>query len=230
MTTTHDIPWYWNPVGLFDGAEGARAPFLASAERLDFKRGKTVFGADDRADHVFFLERGTVKIYHLGAQGEVAIFWFCLPGDLFGAGGLAGAERQSVFAQATERSVVYALARPAFEAVLRAHPQLALNVLKLVGGRLRLACDAVADKAMLRADARLARVLLRQAQQWAKPDGTALRFGAAVTHQELANMVGATRQTVNRILKGFQRQGWLDLDGRHIVLLDGAALRQVASF
>lgn len=222
--TFMDIPWYWNRAELFDGVEEARGVFIASAERLEFRRGQTIFSADDHAKQVYFLELGTVKIYHLSGQGETTIFWFCVPGDIFGAGGISGAEKQSVYGQATERVVVYALQRTIFESILRAYPQLALNVLKFVGGRLRLACDAVADNVTLRTDARLARVLLRLAQQWGRQASNELRFGAPITNQELANMVGASRQTVNRILKEFERVSWLCFDGRKIVLTNLEAL------
>lgn len=200
---------------------------LASSERRELRRGQTIFSAEDSANYVFFLELGTVKIYHLGSQGEVTIFWFCVPGDVFGAGGISGAQRQSVYGQATERTVVYALPRPAFESILLAHPRLALNVLKLVGGRLRLACDAVTDNATRRTDARLARVLLRLGQQWGAPTGQQLRFGASITNQELGNMVGASRQTVNRIMMEFVRRGWIAVQRRRIILIDNLALTRL---
>ncbi|QAU32854.1 Crp/Fnr family transcriptional regulator [Janthinobacterium sp. 17J80-10] len=222
--TLSNIPWYWNRIQLFDGVAEAQRTFIGSAERLEFRRGQVIFGASDPANYVYFLEQGSVKIYHLSPDGEVTIFWFCVPGELFGAGGLAGAERQSVHALATTRTVVYALKRGDFDDILRAHPQLAINVLRLVGARLRLACDAVTDNATRRTDARLARILLRLAQQWGSQSGTAVHFGAPITNQELANMVGASRQTVNRILKDFQHAGWLDFDRRKIILLQPATL------
>lgn len=222
--TLSNIPWYWNRIQLFDGVTEAQRAFIGSAERLEFRRGQVIFSDSDPANYVYFLELGTVKIYHLSPEGEVTIFWFCVPGELFGAGGLAGAERQSVHALATTRTVVYALKRSDFDELLRAHPQLAINVLRLVGARLRLACDAVTDNATRRTDARLARVLLRLAQQWGSPSGATVHFGAPITNQELANMVGASRQTVNRILKEFQHAGWLDFDRRKIILLQPATL------
>lgn len=227
--TLGDIPWYWNQHDLFEGVQGARGPFLMQAERLEFRRRQTIFSAGSDATHVYYLERGTVKIFQLSPQGDVTIFWFCSAGDLFGAGGISGSAQQAVFAQATERSVVYALPRSAFEELLHAYPQLGINVIRLVGARLRLACDAATDNATRRVDARLARTLLRLAQQWGKQSGAQVHFGAPITHQELSNMVGASRQTVNRLLSDFARAGWLGFNGRKLVLLQPSELAKFAN-
>lgn len=222
-----DIPWYWQHINLFDGVPiQGRKRFVEQAECLRYRRGQTIFSAGDTGDRVFLLEQGMVKIYDLSAQGDVTIFWFCAPGDLFGAGGISGAERQAVFGQAADRVVVHALPRPKFEALLHAYPQLAINVIKLVGGRLRLACDAVTDNTTRRTDTRLARVLLRLAQQMSVPEGGALRFAVPISHLELANMTGACRQTINRILKHFEKIGWLRFEGRVLIIVQPRQLHE----
>lgn len=218
-------PWYWNKVNLFDlvSPEGRRA-FMQRAERRDYRRAEHIFRASDPANRVFFLESGLVKIYHLSPQGAVIIFWFCAPGDLFGAGGIAGSMQQSVYGQAVERSVVFTMSRVAFEEVLQEHPRLAINVITLMGARLRLACDAMTDNVTQRADARIARALLRLAQNWGDPGPGGVRFRIRISHQELGNLVGASRQTVNRALREFAREGWLAQDRRVLVLTDVAGL------
>lgn len=221
-------PWYWNKINLFDhvSPEGRQA-FLQRAERRDVRRGEHVFRADDVANRVFYLESGLVRIYHLSPGGALTIFWFCAPGDLFGAGGLAGSLEQSVFGQAVDRSVVFTISRPAFEEVLQAHPRIALNVIKVLSARLRIACDALSDSATQKAETRLARLLLRLAQNWGDVSASGVRFRVRISHQELANMIGASRQTVNRILGEYTRAGWLAQDGRTLVLRDPAGLTEL---
>jgi len=218
-------PWYWNKINLFDhvSPEGRQA-LLQRAERRDYRRGEHVFRANDVANRVFFLESGLIRIYHLAPKGSITIFWFCVPGDLFGAGGLAGAGEQSVSGQAVERSVVFSMSRSAFEEVLQAHPRIALNVIKLLSARLRLACDSLADKASQKVETRLARMLLRLAQNWGDVSATGVRFRVNISHQELANMIGASRQTVNKALREYARAGWLAQEGRALVLRDPAGL------
>lgn len=212
-------PWYWNKVNLFDEASAeARQAFFLRAERHEYRRGQHVFRANDPATRVFYLESGMVKIYHLSPQGALTIFWFCVPGDLFGAGGITGSFEQSVYGQAEERSTVFTIPRQAFEEVLKAHPQLAINVIRLMGARLRLACDAMTDKVSLKTDVRLARLLLRLAQNWGHPGPSGIELQVKITHQELSNMIGACRQTVNRTLREFQRLGWIHIADRLITM------------
>lgn len=223
-----DDPWYWDRANWFDGTQPAvRSAFLDLAERRDYRRGTHIFRATDPANRIFFLERGMVKIYHLAPQGALTIFWFCARGDIFGAGGIAGSLEQSVYGQAVEQSVVYVISRDDFERLLHAHPQLGVNALRLMAARLRIACDAVTDKTTQRTPARLARILLRLAKHWGEPSGSEIRFRVRITHQELANMMGASRQTVNRELNDFVDRGLIRFDGRTIVVLKSAALASV---
>lgn len=213
------IPWYWQKINLFEGTEpGVREAFVKSAEQLQFRRGQHVFRADDLATRVFFLESGMIRIYHLSANGCVIIFWFCSPGDLFGAGGISGSLDQSVYGQAVEPSTVFMIPRSRFEDLLIAHPQLAINVIRLMGGRLRLACDAMVDKVSLCTESRLARLLLRLAENWGRPSGEGVELKVRISHQELANMIGTCRQTVNMILHEFLKEGIIEFRGRIIYI------------
>lgn len=191
---------------------------------MKIRRGGSVFGAADPADHVYFLEHGLVKIYHLSSNGDVTIFWFCTDGELFGPGGMTGAEAQDVYAQAASASVIYAVPRPLYEQLLQAHPTLGVNVIRLMGARLRVACEALTDKITLSAEARVARILLRLARNWGVADGQEVRFGVTVTQQEIANMAGTCRQTSNTVCKSFERQGLIRLDGRTLIICRAAAL------
>lgn len=115
--------------------------------------------------------------------GHVSGHTYCVaarrPGDLFGAGGISGSLEQSVYGQAVDRCVVFTMSRAAFEEVLEEHPGIALNVIKLVGARLRLACDAMTDNVTQRVEARLARVLLRLASNWGEISPRACAFACA---------------------------------------------------
>lgn len=220
-----DDPWYWSKANWFDGTQPVvRSAFLDLAERREYRRGTHLFRANDPANRIYFLERGMVKIYHLAPQGAVTIFWFCAPGDIFGAGGIAGSLEQSVYGQAVEQSVVYVVSRQDFERLLHEYPQLGVNALRLMAARLRLACDAVTDKMTQRTPARLARILLRLAKHWGEPTGEEIRFRVRITNQELANMMGACRQTVNRTLSEFAACGLIRFEGRTLIVRKANAL------
>lgn len=218
-------PWYWGPNSFFEGTPPElKKTVLEQSKRLPIRRGQDVFDANDPADHVFFLERGLVKIYHLAPTGEVTVFWFCTEGELFGPGGMTGAKEQDVYAQAASASVIYAVPRQLYDQLLQAHPQLGVNVIKLLGARMRIACEALTDKITQRAESRVARILLRLARNWGVPSGPEVRFSVTVTQQEIASMAGTCRQTINTIFKDFEHQGLLRFEGRILLIRDAAAL------
>lgn len=229
MNGTAAEPWYWQNFDLFEHtASTVREAFFAGAQIHEVRRGEVLFRADDPAVRVYWLDQGLVKIFHLSPLGEIITFWFCVPGDPFGAGGISGAEEQAVFAQALERSVVYSVGREEFEALVRAHPQLGLNMIKLVSARLRLACDGLADRITRRTDARLARVLLRLGRNWGEGHEEGGRFRVRITHQELGQMVGACRQTISRTLNDFERQRLVRTERRQLIVTDVAGLSLLA--
>ena len=220
-----DSPWYWNRVDLFDEVDGgAREMFFRNTTRHTFRKGQHVFRSDDDANQVFYLFEGMVRIYHLSTGGDPTIFWYCVRGELFGAGGITGSMNQAVNGQAISPSTVYALSRRAFEQMLKLHPQLSINALKLMGARLRLACDSTTDMRLHKTENRVARALLRLAHNCGVPIKDGIRLDAPITHQEVANMVGACRQTVTEVLHDFESHDYIAQRGRQIVILDPEAL------
>ncbi len=216
---TRDAPWYWEKFDFFDEADdAARRAFFDDARKTEYRKNETIFTPTDPASRIFYLMSGMVKIYHVSAGGDPTIFWYCVPGDLFGAGGLSGSLVQSVYGEATESSVIYTISRSAFESLLKSFPQLALNVIRLMGARLRLACDSMTDLASQSADVRLARALLRLANNCGVRDGERVLLKIRITHEELANMIGSSRQTVNEALREFSSRNLIEVTRRVITL------------
>ena len=106
--------------------------------------------------------------------------------------------------------------------------RLSANVVRLMGGRLRLACDSLVDFRTARSDQRIARALLRLAINCGERIDEGVRLNAPVTHQDIADMVGSCRQTVNEILHQFEKRGWIAFGGRTIVLRAPELLKEFA--
>lgn len=224
-----ETPWYWEKVDLFDEVDAsARDLFFRNATRKAVRKGQHVFRSDDDANQVFYLQHGLVRIYHRSSEGYETIFWFCAPGDLFGAGGITGSLTQSVNGEAVAPCVVYSLPRKSFEQMMGLNARLAANVVRLMGGRLRLACDSLVDLRTARSDQRIARALLRLAINCGERVEEGVRLNAPVTHQDIADMVGSCRQTVNEILHQFEKRGWVAFGGRSIVLRAPHLLKEFA--
>lgn len=212
--------WYWSRVGLFDGVdESARDLFLRHTTRRALRKGQHVFRADDEASQVFYLAEGMVRVYDVTPTGELTIFWYCVSGELFGAGGITGAIRQSVNAQAISPCVVHSMPRSMFEQMLKLHAPLAVNSLKLMGARLRLACDTILDMRSQKTPNRVARALLRIAHNCGSPTDEGIRLDAPITHQEIGNIVGSCRQTVTEVLKDLEQRGLIMQRTRQITIV-----------
>jgi CRP/FNR family cyclic AMP-dependent transcriptional regulator len=222
-------PWYWETFDLFDDVEPAAAPdFALHTARQRYAKGDYIFMAHDLGRRVFVLREGTVKIFHLSSNGTQTIFWFCVPGDVFGAGGISGAPHQAVYAQTVEPSVVDFISRADFEKMMKKYPQIAINMVRHMSGRLRLACDSMVDISEHKAESRLARVLLRLAHSYGRLVGDQVELRVRVSNQELADMIGTTRQTINALLHEFLDNGWLAMNGRAIVIVSPGDLQRAA--
>lgn len=210
---------------LFDGVEASTEElFLRHSTRHVFRKGQDIFRDFDDGNEVFYLSDGMVRVYHLSPGGEVTIYWYCVAGELFGAGGITGSMNQAVNGQAICKSTVYVMLRPVFEQMLKLDTVLAYNALKLMGARLRLACDSISDLRLQRTSQRVARALLRLARNCGVMVEEGIRLDAPITHQEVANFVAASRQTVSEILGNFEDRGFISRHSRQIVLLDLSAI------
>lgn len=219
------FPWYWKRYSFFSGVtQDVERCLRSQAEKISFKRGEMVMRSDDPGDRIFFLEKGLIRIFNLAAQGEITTFWFCVPDDVFGAGAVAGVETQHVFGQAIEPSTVHALSRVRYEQLLLEHPRLALNALRQTGARLRLACDALADRGTHDTEARLAKSLLHLGLMLGRSQNGEIHLRVCLPNHELAHLIGASRQTVNRILNHFTQIGWIRIETRRLILTSPSAL------
>jgi CRP/FNR family cyclic AMP-dependent transcriptional regulator len=220
-------PWHWKNVNLFgDVDDAARCEFFRQAERHDYKKGQHIFLSQDPANRVFYLDDGMVKIYNLSEGGDVSIHWFCVPGDLISVGAVCGGDTQMAFAQSVEPAKVFSIQRAAFERLLKAHSSLAVNVIRAMAARLQLLCESVTDISAEMSDRRLARLLLRLAENCGRRTSSGIELRAHITHQEFANMIGACRQTVTVTLQSFRDLGLIEITGRALTILAVEELRR----
>ena len=206
--------------------EQDRASLAAAAKRRRFGRGQAIFHKDDPGRSLFLIEEGAVRIYLPGPQGGDLTLALLAAGDFFGDLALLDGGPRSASAVATEDTVIMALDREDFMAVVRSRPEAATAVLAAVARRLREADEMASDLAFLDVAGRLAKKLLELAQSHGvrRPRGTELAL--PLTQEELASMVGVTRESVNRQLAAFRRRGLIDSRGRRFLLVDPDGLRR----
>jgi CRP/FNR family transcriptional regulator/CRP/FNR family cyclic AMP-dependent transcriptional regulator len=214
-----------------------RVPFLAAlseddlrwlTERLrrrKYTRGDIIFQKDDPGQSLFIIESGSVRIYMPGTQGADLTLAVMGPGDFFGDQSLLDGRPRSASAMAAGDSVLLSLERSDFTTLMRSRPDAALAILAVLSQRLRETDQTASDLAFLDVSGRLARKLLDLAETNGveRDDGVLLQVG--LTQEDLANMIGVTRESVNRNLSVFRRLGLIGREGRKIIIRDPKGLR-----
>jgi len=188
------------------------------AARRRYPRDTVVFFENEEGDCLFMILEGRIKVTILGDDGREIILTMLGPGDLFGEMALLDNEPRSATAIAVEESELLLLQRSDFQAVVGDNPGISIALIKVLTARLRRANQQISTLALLDVYGRVARVILDMARE----EGRRLKDGRIAfrraTHQEIANRIGTTRETVTRMLKDLERQGLVRIEGREIVL------------
>jgi CRP-like cAMP-binding protein len=214
-----------------------RVPFLAALERSAlehlarvvarrrFEKGDTIFQKEDEGQSLFIVEDGAVRIYVPGLQGADLTLAILGPGDFFGDLSLLDGQPRSAGADAMQETRALILERTDFLDLIRSRPEAALAVMAVVSKRLRETDEMASDLAFLDVGGRLAKRLLELASSHGvrREDGTLLDVN--ITQEQLANMIGVTRESVNRNLANFRRLGLIANQGRRIIISDPQGLR-----
>jgi CRP/FNR family cyclic AMP-dependent transcriptional regulator len=198
----------------------ARVAIRASTVLLD--RNDTLFNEGDLADDLYVVLSGRVAIAKHSPDGRESLVALMGPGDMFGEMPLFDDEPRSASVRALERSEVARVPFDAVRAELEARPGLLWDVVAMFASRLRAADVALADAMLLDVVGRTAKRLLELS-------GNADEFVLPLTQEELAGLVGASRERVNKSISAFIRLGWIDQVDRHYRILQRDRLAQRAS-
>ena len=195
--------------------------------RHAFDRGEMIFRQGDHGVHLYLVESGRVKITTLAPDGREAFVAIMGPGQVFGELSLFEGQQRTADARAMEPSVLHALAHNDFRPYVGAHPEVAWALLTVLARIVRRQDQAIQDMVFLDVGGRVARRLLDLADEHGEPAGdNAIRVSVPITQEELAQMVGASRESVNKALGSFMDRGWVTLEGRHYIISDAESLRR----
>lgn len=209
-------------VSIFENIGEAAITELASClQPIDFAKDAVIFSQSDQGDALYVLESGRVKVVLYGESGREVILTIFRDGDFFGEMSLLDGQPRSANIIALEPTRVLKLSRDDFVQHLETHPATALKVLAEMCLRLRRADEIIGNLALLDVYGRLARILidLGKRQGIHKDEGIVIK--ERPTQQELASMIGTSRETVSRVLNEYQRRGFLTIQGKSIVLSHG---------
>ncbi len=186
-------------------------------------RGGVILMQGDPGDALYLIAGGQVKVVLIGEDGREVILSVLGPGSFFGEMSLLDNEPRSAHVVAMEDAVLLQLRRDDFQARLRSSPDVAISLLRELSRRLRRADDTIGSLALRDVNGRIAHLLLELADEEGGD-----RIARRLTHATIAQMVGASRETVSRTLRALANAGILRVSRREIVLLNREPLRQAA--
>jgi CRP-like cAMP-binding protein len=190
---------------------------------IRYGRGEIIFTEGATADRLYVVKDGRVAIAKRAFDGRESVVALMEEGDLFGEMSFFDGRGRSTDARALEPSEVLSIPFAPLKAALDAQPDALWHVVELLAGRLRTTDEALADSVFLDVPGRTAKRLLELA-------GDADEFQLPLTQEELAGLVGASRERVNKALALFARLGWLETEGRgRYKILDRQALEDRAT-
>ncbi len=206
---------------------------LECSRHLALKSRDRIFGAGDRSDDVYIVAEGCIRLYQISPAGKETILWFNFPGEIFGIAELWSGNQRQVYAVANEPSRVFSIRRQDFTQFLGAHPEAAMKAIGILSARVRSLGHALVGLTSDNVEMRIARLLMRFAaislgSRCPSGDGDGeLCVNVRLTHQDIANLIGASRQTVTSTLAHLRKIGAVRAVNHHIHIVQPEHLRDV---
>lgn len=199
--------------------EGAQALMESLTEQIVVK-GEILFHEGEFGDHLFLILEGKVKLGHASTDGRESLMAVLGPGEMFGELSLFDPGLRAATATALTQARVLSLGNTQLMPWLAGRPEVAAALLQAIARRLRRTNEAMADLVFSDVPGRVAKALMELGEKF----GTLIPGGLLVTHdmtqEELAQLVGASRETVNKALADFAQRGWISLESRQVLILD----------
>jgi CRP/FNR family transcriptional regulator, cyclic AMP receptor protein len=198
----------------------AGAALRGAMRHENFARGEVVFEEGDQGDKLYAVIDGKIKLSRTAADGRENLQTVLGPGEMFGELSLFDPRPRTAGAIAVTDSVLASLAHDALRPWIMGHPDVAVQLLQALVQRLRRTNDVMADLVFSDVPSRVAKALLGLAERFGQPTSEGIHVVHDLTQEELAQLVGASRETVNKALADFSSRGWLRIESRAVVIKD----------
>jgi CRP/FNR family cyclic AMP-dependent transcriptional regulator len=206
----------------------AAGALRATMTLVTLERGDVLFREGEPGDRLYVIARGKVKVGRRAPDGRENLLAVLGPGEMIDELSLFDPGARTATATAVADTSHYELAHSGLVAWIEHHPAVAKHLLAALAGRLRRTNEALADLVFSDVPGRVAKALLGLSQRFGSPVADGMRVANDLTQEELAQLVGASRGTVNKALADFAARGWIRREGRAVVLLDRERLERRA--
>jgi CRP/FNR family transcriptional regulator, cyclic AMP receptor protein len=195
---------------------------------VKLSRGEHLFNEGDDGDCLYVVLDGKMKLTRAAADGRENLLSVLGPGEMFGELSLFDPRPRTSTASAVTDAILASLRHEALLSWLKERPEVSLHMLRALAQRLRRANDVTADLVFTDVPGRVAKNLLDLADRFGTQEADGLHVHHDLTQEELAQLVGASRETVNKALADFAARGWLQISARSVLILDVERLRKRA--
>jgi CRP/FNR family transcriptional regulator, cyclic AMP receptor protein len=205
--------------------QGAKA-LRANVNEVRLARGQTLFNEGETGDRLYVVLEGKIKLTRTAPDGRENLLSVLGPSEMFGELSLFDPRPRTASAIAVTECRLAGLGHDDLRPWLTGHPEVAVHLLRALAQRLRKTNDVMADLVFTDVPGRVAKALLDLAERFGQPSDTGLHVHHDLTQEELAQLVGASRETVNKALADFAARSWLRIEARAVVILDIDRLRK----
>jgi CRP/FNR family cyclic AMP-dependent transcriptional regulator len=207
--------------GMFQGVEpGAVSALSAQLHPVEFRCGHTIFVEGEPGDRLYIIISGKVKIGRRSPDGRDNLLTVLGPSDMFGELSIFDPGPRTSSATTITEVRAVSMDRDAVRAWIADRPEIAEKMLRVLARRLRRTNHSLADLIFTDVPGRVAKQLLQLAQRFGTQEGDALRVTHDLTQEEIAQLVGASRETVNKALADFAHRGWIQLKTKSLLISD----------
>jgi CRP-like cAMP-binding protein len=196
-----------------------------SMSEQSLKKGETIFQEAELGDQLYLITDGKVKLSHTSNDGRESLFTVLGPGDMFGELSVFDPGPRTSTAIAVTDVTVLGLKHDVLKPWLIERSEVAQSLLQALANRLRRNSETMSDLVFADVPGRVAKVLLMLNEKFGTPAQVGRLVAHDLTQEEIAQLVGASRETVNKALADFVTRGWIRLETRSVTILDLARLQ-----
>ena len=200
--------------------EAAALSLRASMDTVKIAKGSILFKEGDDGEHLYVIIDGKLKLGTSSGDGRENLLSILGPGEMFGELSLFDPGPRTSTATAVTDAKLLSLSHEKVIPWLKQNPEVSLQLLTRLSQRLRRTNEAVGDLVFSDVPGRVAKALIDLGDRFGKITAEGLLVNHDLTQEELAQLVGASRETVNKALADFAGRGWLKLDGRSVLIID----------
>ena len=206
--------------GIFQGVDpDAVAALINDMDTVDFPKGTTIFDEGEPGDRLYIIVEGKIKLARHAPDGRENLLSVMGPSDMFGELSIFDPGPRTSSAVCVTDVTCATMDSTMLREWIDNHPEISQQLLRVLARRLRRTNASLADLIFTDVPGRVAKTLLQLANRFGVHEGGALRVNHDLTQEEIAQLVGASRETVNKALATFAHRGWIRLEGKSVLIV-----------